>query len=37
MSDLTPFRAEVRKALTLRNWSNTDLARATGYSKNYIN
>lgn len=36
MRDLTPFRAEVRKALTLRGWHNPDLARATGYSTAYV-
>lgn len=36
LSDFTMFRAEVRKAMDIRHWRCIDLAKATGYSINYI-
>lgn len=32
MANFPLFRAEVKKALSLRNWRCRDLAKATGYS-----
>lgn len=32
----TEWKAEVKKALALRGWTNKDLADATGYKHNYV-